>query len=177
MATPPDFSAGAVLTAAQMNKVGMWLVKTQTIGTAVTSVQVTDAFSADYDSYLITISGGAASAEGNGRLAIGNAATGYYANWIHYPYSGGGATQAADNNAAQWTYAWRPPTTSLQAAIWVYAPYLTELTWYHSFVVATTVSGASSGFLNNSTSYTSFTISPSTGNITGGTIRVYGLRN
>jgi hypothetical protein len=41
MATPPDFSSGAVLTAAQMNSVGLWLVKTQTVGTAVSSVAVT----------------------------------------------------------------------------------------------------------------------------------------
>jgi hypothetical protein len=41
MATPPDFSSGAVLTAAQMNSVGLWLVKTQTVGTTVSSVAVT----------------------------------------------------------------------------------------------------------------------------------------
>ena len=61
MATPPTFSSGAVLTAAQMNSVGMWLVKTQTVGTAVSSVTVTGAFSADYDNYLILMSGGTGS--------------------------------------------------------------------------------------------------------------------
>ena len=32
MATPPDFSVGQVLTAAHMDAVGLWLVKTQTKG-------------------------------------------------------------------------------------------------------------------------------------------------
>ena len=37
MATPPDFSSGQVLTSSAMNSVGLWLVKTQTVGTAVSS--------------------------------------------------------------------------------------------------------------------------------------------
>ena len=40
---------------------GMRLVKKQTIGTAVSSVNVTNAFSATYENYLILISGGVAS--------------------------------------------------------------------------------------------------------------------
>ena len=52
MATPPTFSSGSVLTAAQMNAVGLWLVKTQTVGTAVSSVSVTDVFSSNYDNNL-----------------------------------------------------------------------------------------------------------------------------
>ncbi len=47
--TYPSFSAGDILTAADMNAVGLWLVKTQTVGTAVASVTVTDAFSSTYD--------------------------------------------------------------------------------------------------------------------------------
>jgi hypothetical protein len=34
-----------------------------------------------------------------------------------------------------------------------------------------------SGFLNNSTQYTAFTIATTTGNMTGGVIRVYGYQN
>jgi len=33
------------------------------------------------------------------------------------------------------------------------------------------------GYVNNTTQYTAFTISPSSGTLTGGTIRVYGYRN
>jgi hypothetical protein len=38
------------------------LIKTQTIGTAVSSVTVTGAFSTTYDNYKIIVSGGVASA-------------------------------------------------------------------------------------------------------------------
>jgi hypothetical protein len=37
--------------------------------------------------------------------------------------------------------------------------------------------GALGGFLNDTTAYTGFTILASTGNLTGGTIRVYGYQN
>ena len=43
----PVFASGDVLNASDMNGVGLWLVKTQTIGTGVSSVVVTGAFSAD----------------------------------------------------------------------------------------------------------------------------------
>jgi len=51
--TYPSFTSGDILTAADMNAVGLWLVKTQTVGTAVSSVQVTGAFSSTYDNPLI----------------------------------------------------------------------------------------------------------------------------
>jgi hypothetical protein len=87
MATPPTFSSGTVLTAAQMNAVGLWLVKTQTIGNAVSSVAVTNAFSTDYDNYKIIISGGASSAQAFLTLQLGASATGYY-------YANSGVTYA-----------------------------------------------------------------------------------
>ena len=52
MATPPDFTAGAVLTAAQMNAVGLWLVGTVTVS-ASTSGTTDTAFTSDYKNYRI----------------------------------------------------------------------------------------------------------------------------
>jgi len=54
MATPPDFTTGQVLTAAQMNAVGLWLIKTQTLNAV--SNDITDVFTSDYDSYRVVIS-------------------------------------------------------------------------------------------------------------------------
>ena len=71
----PVFASGDVLNASDMNGVGLWLVKTQTIGTGVSSVTVTGAFSADYDNYVITVTGGTASANGSVRLQM-NTSTG-----------------------------------------------------------------------------------------------------
>lgn len=52
MATPPDFTTGAVLTAAQMNAIGLWEVDTLTI-TNATSGFTDTAFTSDYKNYRI----------------------------------------------------------------------------------------------------------------------------
>ena len=54
------FTTGEVLTAADTNTYlansGLVYVKSQTIGSAVSSVNVTSAFSSTYDNYVITLS-------------------------------------------------------------------------------------------------------------------------
>ena len=178
MATPPVFSAGAVLTAAQMNAVGLWLIKNQTIGSAVTSVNVTSAFSADYDNYLITISGGSSTTDDNGRLTLGATATGYYGVYSYATYAAPGTYAGiGDNNAARWSSTWRQAITSLDGYIILRGPYLSEYTWISGVNTQITVAGRYEGMLNNTTSYTDFTIAVTSGTLTGGTIRVYGFRN
>lgn len=79
MATPPDFTSGAILTAAQMNQIGLWKVTPSAVsGTGVSIAANGDvilnaspepyitAFSADFDYYrifcnLTAFTGGAAS--------------------------------------------------------------------------------------------------------------------
>jgi len=74
----PVFTAGETLDASEMNAVGLWLVKTQTIGTGVSSVAVTSAFSTNYDTYRIVVSGGVATNTDVMRLTLGSTTTGYY---------------------------------------------------------------------------------------------------
>lgn len=174
----PSFSSGDVLTATDMNAVGMWLVKTQTIGTAVSSVTVTGAFSADYDNYLITVSGGVSSAGATPlNLKLGATVTGYYFSLL---YTGYVATPAANvgANVGAWEWAGTGQTTGLSADIRLTTPFLTKPTTYRASVENSTFyAGTTNGYLNNTTSYTSFIIAPASGTMTGGTIRVYGLRN
>lgn len=178
MATPPTFSAGAVLTAAQMNAVGLWEIKSQTIGTTVTSVEVTGAFSADYENYLITISGGTSTTDDNGRLTLGAANTAYYGIYQYATYAAPGTyAGVADNNAVRWSFAWRANTTSLDGYIILRGPFLAEQTFITAANTTTSLGGTFQGLLNDTTSYTSFTIATTTGTLTGGTIRVYGFRN
>ena len=54
MATPPSFTAGQVLTAAQMNKIGMWYIKEATL--TGTTVNITSCFSSDFDAYVLVLS-------------------------------------------------------------------------------------------------------------------------
>jgi hypothetical protein len=180
MATPPVFTAGAVLTAAQMNGIGFWLVKTQTIGSAVASVTVTDAFSADYDNYVISVTGGVASAGTSAALTLGSASTGYYFFTVSGLYSGTTITGSNTSNGASFASVVRATANSLHGVISVFDPFNTKTT---HVLAQTSASGTGAGyftaggFLNDTTSYTAFTLTLATGTMTGGNIKVYGYRN
>jgi hypothetical protein len=177
MATPPVFIAGQVLTAAQMNKVGLWLVKSQTIGTAVSSVVVSDVFSADFDNYRIVIKGGTVSADNNLLMTLGSTATGYY--WAGTGYSYAGASLVGNgSNATSW-FAGYGRSSGLSSVLDLCNPFLTDETYFAVAPVQMSTTGGYipvGGYVNNTTSYTAFTITTSTGTITGGTIDVYGYR-
>ena len=52
MATPPDFTTGQVLTAAMMDKIGLWLIETKDV-TATATIDFTSVFDADYRGYRL----------------------------------------------------------------------------------------------------------------------------
>ena len=159
---------------------GLTLVKTQTIGTTVSSVTVTDAFSTTYDNYQIFISGGAASAAANLGLQLGSTTTGYYAGGVVIRFDTGDQTILTNNNAASFTRAGVSSTTTIGFNVCLQDPFLSEYTKIASQYVSMATDGQGgyfAGFLNNTTSYTAFTITPNTGTLTGGTIRVYGYQN
>jgi hypothetical protein len=174
----PDFSPGEVLTAAAMDSIGMWLVKTQTIGSGVTSVSVTDAFSADFDNYKITITGGAAAANTLVALQLGSTNTGYYWSGYQVTYAGTAAIVAGALQANFQRVGFATPDT-INANIEIFQPFSTKNTFLNAKFISNVTGGDSipfSGYLNNTTSYTGFTIT-TTQALTGGTIRVYGYRN
>jgi len=156
------------------------LITAQTIGTAVSSVTVSSAFSATYDNYQITIAGGVASTAVNLGLQLGSTTTGYYAGYPRVTYSSGASNNSADNNAALWSRAGVGSSNSLAANFYLLSPNLAKntvfQTWYND-LDTTSVGGTGSGFANNTTQFTAFTIIPNTGTLTGGTIRVYGYSN
>jgi hypothetical protein len=175
----PVFASGDVLNASDMNAVGLWLVKTQSVGSGVTSVTVTSAFSADYDNYRIVYAGGVGSTNITLSLKLGASATGYY-SIVNYAAYGTSTTPASagDNNATQWTYAGYATTGYTQVSLDLLGPFTTKHTVMNGASWAGgTVAGMGSGVHQVSTSYSDFTIGVNTGNLTGGTIRVYGYRN
>jgi hypothetical protein len=173
----PDFSPGEVLTAAAMDSIGLWLVKSQTIGTGVSSVPVTDAFSANYDNYLITVAGGVASTSTVLNLQLGATTSGYqyqfnYGTFSATPLAAGGTSLSSIQ------YLGSADTTGLSASISVQSPFLAKQTRVSAEGGrAGTYSGNVTGYVPNTTSYTGFTLLPDSGILTGGTIRVYGYRN
>jgi len=176
MTTPPDFTSGSVLTAAQMNAVGLWFIKTQTIGSAVSSVAVTGAFSADYDNYKIIISGGASSAQAFLTLQLGSSTTGYYYANSGVTYAGvafvGGTSNGSTFQAGSAFIG-----NGLQANIELQNPFLAKYTFSQAQGMNTTFATPSVGYHGVATSYTGFTIGVTSGTITGGTIKIYGYRN
>lgn len=158
---------------------GLTLVKSQTIGSAVSSVTVTDAFSATYDNYLITVSDGTGSTNGNTNLTLGSTTSGYYQSGSYVAYTSTTVNGHNINNGAYWSGTYFT-STAHSGHINLQNPYLSKNT-----TMQTNMIGANSawyyanyaGFLNNTTSYTAFTLTPLVGTITGGTIRVYGYQN
>lgn len=153
------------------------LIKTQTIGTSVTTVQVTSAFSSTYDNYKIMIVGGTATGVGNMTLQLGATTTGYYASANRVTWAGVHSVNGS-SNAANWFIVGGQQTGVINADITIMGPNLAKQTVYHahSWDQSTGgVYGPVGGWLNNTTQYTDFTIGGAT--MTGGEIRVYGFAN
>ena len=167
-----------LFTALGGNYPGLRLIKTQTIGTAVSTVTVTDAFSATYDNYKITITGGTPSATNSVLLTLGATATGYY-NTLIYQNFATPTTLSATGNANTTTF-YRSgfyTTDGIVMDCELQNPFNTKRTTGRGIwqgTLTTSDSGSWTGFLNNTTSYTAFTITAATGTWTGGTIAVYG---
>lgn len=158
---------------------GLTLISTTTIGTTVSSVNVTSAFSTTYDNYKIIVSGGVASTTSTMQLKLGATTTGYY-----YSNNGWTMTNISNASALQNTSSFSNMTKSTTGANSAHFdlenPFLAKETivrynWFELQTAGGFQVGA--GYLANSTSYTDFTLTPSTGTYTGGTIRVYGYTN
>jgi hypothetical protein len=179
------FTTGEVLTAADTNTYlansGLVYVKSQTIGSAVASVVVTDAFSATYDSYKIIVTGGASSVTTRVRITIGSATTAYYWGLNASRFDNGGGVAVGGSNVAFWDYAGCCDSAIIDVSAEIRNPFLTKKTFLttqfiDSSVAAFTGAGPTNGILTDTTSYTTCTITPASGTLTGGTITVYGYR-
>lgn len=173
-----DSVDATLFTALGGNYPGLRLVKKQTVGTAVSTVNVTNAFSATYDNYLITYTGGDASVVHTLGMRIGNATTLYYYSLI-YASLGTTTVVGLTNNGTAPNFALAGGGSS--NGVWLNAtvrqPFMNQWTFIENMYAD--VSGGGSigshqGFLANTNSYTDFTLVPSSGTLTGGTIYVYG---
>jgi hypothetical protein len=156
------------------------LISTTTIGSAVSSVNVTSAFSATYDNYQIIVSGGVGSGNVAIRLKLGATATGYYAGGAYWTFASASTAPYNQSNTAFWDIG-RTTANSLDAHIVLKSPNLAKVTTFNTISSISTVTNGEmfirGGMLNDTTQYTDFTLTPSSGTITGGTICVYGYQN
>lgn len=194
MATPPDFTTGQVLTAAQMNQIGLWkMVPTGatngtisatgdvTANATVSSLTITGCFTSDYDNYLIQLVGGS-NTTSNADLYLqlrtsggSTSNTGYYSALIYSTLAS--ATPVAFNvsNGAQWTNAGACiSTTTPSMNLTLTAPNLARRTTIGGFVSRGDVVGSTSGYHDVATAYNSIVITPSGGTISSCVVRIYG---
>jgi len=177
------YTAGQVLTAASLNANfsfaagnGMSLISATTIGTTVSSVTVSSAFSSTYDNYQIVVSGGAPSGAGtNLELTLGATATGYYSQLNYATYNNTPAA-AGVANTTKFTYAGSGYSGGLAMSCFVGSPNLAKATVVGAPLMSDGFGGNFNGILQNATQYTAFTITSSNGTLTGGTIYVYGYQ-
>jgi hypothetical protein len=158
---------------------GLQLITAQTIGSAVSSVTVSNCFSATYDNYMIVISGGVSSAATHMTMQLGSTTTGYYFSGTNAQYGGASIGIGTISNGSSW-YVGRNTSSALSTTIALSMPNLASRTTYTATYADTQTSGyvyTIGGFLDNSTQYTAFTIAPTSGTYTGGVIRVYGYAN
>ncbi|MGL4268030.1 MAG: hypothetical protein ACRCR7_13015 [Weissella cibaria] len=182
------YTAGEVLTASSLNANfsfaasggGLTLISSTTIGTTVSSVTVSNAFSSTYDNYKIYLNGGVASAGITISLKLGTTATGYYSFGSYGFATGTSLTGLNANNATSWGACWAGETTNLSGFCELYSPNLAKSTGIQSWRPAHAAGTAQYvfvGFESSTTQHTAFTVTADSGTMTGGTIRVYGYKN
>ena len=179
--TFPSFSSGEVLRAQDMNAVGLWLVKSQTVGTGVSSVTVTGAFSSDYENYRIIYSGGVGNGSFYLNFTLNGASANYFGSLYGSNYVTGASIGLGVNAGSTWTFAGLATTAYTNIDCDIYMPNVARNTLISSkwsFNLSGTGYSTFTGEQASTTQHTGFTITPTVGGtLTGGTIRVYGYRN
>ena len=159
---------------------GLTLITAQTIGTTVASVTVSNVFSSTYDNYKIIVSGGVGSTNLELNMTLGATATGYYRFVVYGAYNANTVNGFAVSNGTSWGGVGKASTNSIDANIEVRNPNAAKNTHFNSVFTSSNTTGdvhTNGGYLADSTAYTAFTLTCSTGTVTGGTIRVYGYQN
>jgi hypothetical protein len=165
-------------TALGTKKAGMVLLNTTSFS-AVSSQQITNIFSATYDNYLILVYGGTGSASVGIGLTLGATNTGYHNKLIYGSYADNTVLGAGNANAASFISAAASAANGISGKITLLNPFLTRETMFFADNTQGLVGGSfvtNGGFLNNTTSYTAFTLTPTSGTITG-SVSVYGYND
>jgi hypothetical protein len=155
---------------------GLRLVKKQTIGSGVSSVEVTGAFSAAYENYKILISGGVGSQSASLHLQLGSTVTGYKFALGYMTYGGAApASYSSSTNQSKFLDLANMSTATLMFNVDLQSPFAAKQT---SMTTASPQTNSfavwGGGTQESNTSFTAFTITTGAGTMTGGTIYVYG---
>jgi len=172
-----------VVTVDADNPPGLVLVKSQTIGTGVGAVSVTNCFNSSFDNYFVSVAGTVCSGAGNAATIVmmnGSTinSTSWYGNTFYIGTGAGGSlTNASFSNAAFGEIGSITNTTGGNSFVFdVQAPYRSEYTRVQ-FNSADAVYVRMGWFVHElANSYDGFQLSTYGVTLTGGTISVYGYR-
>jgi hypothetical protein len=175
------FAVGEVLTASDtntyLNNGGLVYITSTTVGSAVSSVTISNCFSSTYDNYRIVYAGGTQSAQQRFSMVLGASATGYYEGLWYVNFSGAATGSASTNNGSAWSYIAGGNTSATGFIIDLQNPYLAMYTQMNCVGALQTAQATwTQGIHAVATSYTGFTITPQSSTVTGGTVTVYGYR-
>jgi hypothetical protein len=175
MATPPTFTNGTPLYQESLNSIGLWLVKSQAIGTSVSSFTLTNVFSSDYDAYRIVLSGYTNTASDIGITCQLNGATGNtYAYWLNYWQYGAAQGQASATANSSWILGWSNANGG-NLVLDIVNPNKASYTSFTSTNTTPNYYMAQGGTEKSNTQFTGFTFACSVP-FTGGDVRIYGYR-
>ena len=175
------FTTGEVLTSADTNTYlansGLVYVSTTTIGTAVSSVTVSNCFSSTYEDYRIDIKDCAASTGDGLNFQIGTITSSvYYGNWSYALYTATAFNLNPMNAQPHMVMGLTNTSADLYASIDIANPFKTSVKFFKGNYYGRGYTGTFGGTASSATSQTSFKIFNGSGTLTGGTITVYGYR-
>lgn len=160
------------------NAPGLELVKTQTVGSGVSSVTVSDVFSSTYANYRVIVSGMDASNANSGLFwQLGSTTTGYYSTEYYDAYTGASTGANRRSNSASWEAGVTSQDDMTSVTLDFLSPNLAIRTQLMGMFNNGLYSGWVAGYQDSLTQFTSFLFAPGAGTLTGGTVRVYGYRN
>ncbi len=141
------------------------------------STAFSNVFSSTYNNYMISVSGVTSATDADFVVRLGTTTTGYY-------YAGAGASPTTGllaiqgNNTSSFFWTTTKTAGSVGGLCYLIQPFLSTRTQYITNRINTQSDGNCyniGGYLDNSTSYTAFTILAGSGTFTGGTVDIYGM--
>lgn len=197
MATPPTFTVGQVLTAAQMNAVGMWKMTPTSVANAtisngtvipnsgVSTVTINGVFTSDFANYVISWSGMGASVGGSvlyAKLCIAGTpqTSGWYGNTFFIAAGAAGGLSNATLSNAAFTEIGSLTSTSGHfntGVANIQSPQLAAQTRCQFTNADDYYFRTGAYHLSNTTQYDGIQLLAASGTLSGGKIRIYGLRD
>jgi hypothetical protein len=177
--TFPVFASGDVLNASDMNGVGLWLVKSQTVGTGVSSVTVSSCFSADYDNYLVVVDNVDCTATDILTYITFPTSSGsvYFYSYLAYSMAGANGSGFQNGGTLGLVSGLTAPNNNMSQSFTLYDPFKVSYTSLNTQAMGENFFLMGGAVHRQASSQTGFTLTAGSGTMTGGTVRVYGYRN